>query len=121
MRTTAKWGRGLHQMLSKKVDTRRAHSGSLLCFLLILNLVCLCWTHPTYAEWSSLGPAGSAIYSIAIDPVDTKIIYTGTSDGVLKSTNGGASWSSVNNRPDNLPSLIVPTLKRGNDEMPERW
>jgi hypothetical protein len=43
--------------------------------------------------WSSNGPEGGAILSLAIDPINTAIIYAGTRVGVYKSSNGGASWS----------------------------
>ncbi len=43
-----------------------------------------------------------AIYSLAINPVMTTILYTGTwGQGIYKSTNGGASWKAMNS---GLPS-----------------
>ena len=35
--------------------------------------------------------------ALAIDPTNSKTVYAGANDGSLfKTTNGGASWSSVN-------------------------
>src|SRR5438874_1144866 len=49
-------------------------------------------------SWTSTnGPGGGPIGALAIDPVTPTTLYAGTdSNGVFKSTNGGASWSAVN-------------------------
>ena len=48
------------------------------------------------SSWSKVDT--SVIMSIAMDPVNPGVLYTGThNDGVKKSTNGGATWSFVNN------------------------
>lgn len=48
------------------------------------------------SSWSKVDT--SVIASIAMDPVNPGVLYTGThNDGVKKSTNGGATWSFVNN------------------------
>src|SRR5438105_1230466 len=49
-------------------------------------------------SWTSTnGPGGGPIGALAIDPVTPATLYAGTdSNGVFKSTNGGASWSAVN-------------------------
>ena len=47
-------------------------------------------------KWSSSGPEGGFITSLAIDPMTLDTLYAGTwSSGVFKSTNGG-NWSVVN-------------------------
>ena len=33
------------------------------------------------------------VYALAIDPATPNILYAGTQYGVLKSVNGGGSWS----------------------------
>jgi photosystem II stability/assembly factor-like uncharacterized protein len=49
--------------------------------------------------WSSLGPIGGAISSMAIDPQNPQILYVGTASGrVFKSINGGRSWESAGSR-----------------------
>lgn len=47
--------------------------------------------------WTSNGPEGGTIRSLAIDPKNTQTIYAGTyGGGVFKSTNGGNAWTVVN-------------------------
>ena len=49
-------------------------------------------------QWASLGPEGSAIYDLIIDPTAPQTLYAASdgNNGILKSTNGGSSWSSLN-------------------------
>ncbi|MCF8146190.1 MAG: hypothetical protein K9N21_19960 [Deltaproteobacteria bacterium] len=42
--------------------------------------------------WSSGGPNGGYVTSIAVAPSNTNIVYIGTVSGMYKSTNGGESW-----------------------------
>ena len=46
--------------------------------------------------WTSNGPEGGEIYTLAIDPATPTILYAGTINGVFKSTNGGGTWSIAN-------------------------
>jgi photosystem II stability/assembly factor-like uncharacterized protein len=47
--------------------------------------------------WTSIGPEGGTISSLAIDPKTPTTFYAGTDGGgVFKSTNGGAKWGAVN-------------------------
>ncbi len=46
--------------------------------------------------WTTNGPYGGQIRSIAIDPVSSTTIYVGGYGGVYKSTNGGSSWAAAN-------------------------
>jgi photosystem II stability/assembly factor-like uncharacterized protein len=57
--------------------------------------------------WEWLGPAniGGRIRAIAINPNSTNTIFVGgVSGGIWRSTNGGTSWSVIN---DFLPSLAI--------------
>ena len=45
-------------------------------------------------EWTTNGPEGGPVLSIAIDPATPSTIYAGTYGGVFKSTDSGATWSS---------------------------
>ncbi len=46
--------------------------------------------------WSSLGPGGGIIISLAIDPVNTNTLYAGSNYAcVYKSTDDGASWTEI--------------------------
>src|SRR5437588_8263800 len=47
--------------------------------------------------WTTDGPYGGFIHSLAIDPTNPAIIYAGTdSSGVFKTTNAGKSWNGAN-------------------------
>jgi CSLREA domain-containing protein len=45
-------------------------------------------------RWETHGPAGRISYSLAINPTTTNIVYTGTDNGVFKSTDSGGSWTA---------------------------
>ena len=50
-------------------------------------------------EWTTLGPPGTWVNSITIDPQDPDIIYLGTTNnelGIYKSTDGGLHWKKKN-------------------------
>jgi photosystem II stability/assembly factor-like uncharacterized protein len=63
----------------------------LLCFGLLLA------TPPVRAGvWTSIGPDGGPLESVTIDPVTPSTVYASTGfDGVLKSVDGGVTWSSI--------------------------
>jgi hypothetical protein len=44
--------------------------------------------------WIQVGPRFSA-HALVADPMDSSIVYAGTSDGVLRSTSSGDQWSPV--------------------------
>jgi photosystem II stability/assembly factor-like uncharacterized protein len=48
--------------------------------------------------WNAInsGLTNTHVYTLAIDPSNTNIIYTGTDGGVFKSTDGGVSWNAIN-------------------------
>ena len=62
--------------------------------------------HPVNV-WTSNGPEGAEVYSLAIDPVNPSIIYAGNSQGVFKSTDGGWSWGSSNTAPIYTESVLI--------------
>jgi len=45
--------------------------------------------------WTSHGPEGGPILSLAIDPARPATLYAETSGGVFKSTDGSGNWSNV--------------------------
>ncbi len=48
--------------------------------------------------WQAMPPITGDIKSIAVDPTDKQTIYVGAwSGGIYKTTDGGATWSSINN------------------------
>jgi len=46
-------------------------------------------------RWSPLGPDGGTVTALAVDPVDSRIVYATTQkgEGVFKSRDGGQTWS----------------------------
>ena len=48
-------------------------------------------------HWTAIGPDGANVVTLAIDPVVPAIAFAGTTgSGVLKTTDGGASWAIAN-------------------------
>src|SRR5579871_3356559 len=62
--------------------------------LLAVAAAPLLWAAPN--RWTSIGPFGGNARTLAIDPQDPATIYAGTSGGVFKTTNSGASWTPAN-------------------------
>ncbi len=45
--------------------------------------------------WTTSGPPGGLISSLAVDPVHAGVVYAGTSSGLFRSTDGGGTWNLV--------------------------
>src|SRR5262249_5220808 len=45
---------------------------------------------------ASNGLTNIAIQALAVDPVNSSIVYAGTGAGVFKSVDAGASWTAIN-------------------------
>src|SRR5204862_3823027 len=77
---------------------RSAGSRSLL--LSILALLCPSLAGVARAGvnvWTTHGPEGGYVQTLAIDPASPATLYAGTSGGgVFKSTNAGESWTASN-------------------------
>jgi photosystem II stability/assembly factor-like uncharacterized protein len=59
-------------------------------------------------QWTSLGPDGGSISAVVIDSQNPRTVYAATQgNGVFKSADGGASWSSAS---DGLPGPFVINL-----------
>ena len=75
---------------------------TLRTFLLIILLALLSTSQASTVSagpnaWTSIGPEGGSILSLAIDPATPTTLYAGTEGGgVFKSTNGGGNWITVN-------------------------
>jgi photosystem II stability/assembly factor-like uncharacterized protein len=48
-------------------------------------------------RWTTHWPDGVGASSVAIDPLNSDVVYVGTDSGVLRSGNGGISWSDPSN------------------------
>ena len=58
--------------------------------------------------WTNIGPSPAAVQAIAVDPGGTGTIFMGSiAGGVLKSIDGGTTWSAVNN---GLTTAVVVAL-----------
>ncbi|MFY9611575.1 MAG: hypothetical protein WAU45_23550 [Blastocatellia bacterium] len=111
---------------TKAVDERRIVNNrrrrdircSGLLILVLLRLGIPGVSEAANDPWTSVGPQGGRVQALAIDPSNADIIYAGTDGGgVLKSTNGGAVWTTLNTgnttprilpfRPDYIPSIAI--------------
>src|SRR5262245_57794022 len=69
-------------------------------WLILTLLVTLLWVAPARAglnQWTSNGPEGGAILSLAVNPLTPATLYASTNGGgVFRSQNGAGTWSAVN-------------------------
>src|ERR1051325_4394938 len=86
-------------------------------FILLLSLVLplqLLSVSAGVDQWTSNGPEGGVVNTLAIAPSDPNIVYAGTSGGgVYKTTDGGAHWAAINGgltSIDHILSLTVDPL-----------
>src|ERR1051325_3857236 len=63
---------------------------------LTLLLACLAPAPAALAldPWVAVGPGGSVVKSLAMDPTTPTTLYPGTTSGAYKSTDGGRTWTS---------------------------
>ncbi|MBC8263172.1 MAG: AAA family ATPase [Anaerolineales bacterium] len=91
------------------------YCGLLIVFLSTLGLLSLGIFHVTQNRWTTHGPAGKTVNSLAVPPSDAGILYAGTREnGVYKRTNGGNSWTALNNGLDNLDTNDIAIDNQGN-------
>lgn len=72
---------------------------------LVVVAALLVFGETSLAAWESLGPDSPAdVYSLAVDPGDSEVVYAGTSwGGVYRSSDGGTTWAPMR---DGLPRRI---------------
>lgn len=74
---------------------------SLSCHVLLWLIVWINIVVPLTLEgqtWTNNGPFGGFITALAINPVDTNVVYAGTyGAGMFRSNNGGMNWDKINN------------------------
>jgi photosystem II stability/assembly factor-like uncharacterized protein len=59
-------------------------------------------------QWTSLGPEGSDVLTISIEPTNPLTLYIGTDGGgVFRSTNRGGNWTAINT---GLKATYVPAM-----------
>ncbi|MHB8798170.1 MAG: hypothetical protein ACYDBY_06865 [Thermoanaerobaculia bacterium] len=59
--------------------------------------------------WSSIGPAGAEVLSLAVSPASSSTIVAGTATGYSVTKNGGASWSAVSTGYSTVAIAFDPT------------
>ena len=69
------------------------------------------WTNDNYgfAGATSTGFGGTSVTALAIHPTEPSTIYAGSGGGVFKSTNGGRTWTPMNNglTNRNVTALVI--------------
>lgn len=78
---------------------RKTFSAFLICFFFLsLGASQSFAVTPVERSWILAGMDGYEIHSVAIDPTNQNTVYVGTSNnGIYKSTDGGATWTAINN------------------------
>ncbi len=61
----------------------------------------------SFAGWSSSGPVGGAVNAVAVAPSNPAVIWVGSSGGVFRSTDSGATWANVSGPLSGVVSLVV--------------
>lgn len=64
--------------------------------------------------WTPIGPDGGSVQALAADPQQANVLYAGTTGGLFKSTDGGASWSWSGRglKPEDVMSVAVAPSNR---------
>lgn len=71
---------------------------------LAVSLLLLALVSPAVAaEWNWTGPDGGPVFSLALQPGSSAVLYAGTQAGVFKSVDGGANWLPPVQRPPEAP------------------
>lgn len=65
-------------------------------------------------RWSSNGPFGATVSSLALDPVNRDKVYAGTDGGVFVTRDGGLSWISLPSAPSGVSRLVIDPLSSSN-------
>ncbi|HEV3073927.1 MAG TPA: hypothetical protein VHB47_05855 [Thermoanaerobaculia bacterium] len=64
--------------------------------------------------WTAIGPHGGTVVALAVDPAQEQIVYAVVETaGLLKSADGGASWTEIDHGFD--PTLLLETVAVGPD------
>ena len=66
----------------------------IILFLTTLCIIVQASLYSQVSNWVNVGPEGGTIGVLVCDPQNAGVIYAGTSTGVFKSRDGGASWNN---------------------------
>ena len=64
----------------------------LMMFFLLTTLLMASLARAVLNSWASVGPPAGRVWSLAIDPTNTSVLYAATSGGLFKSSNAGGNW-----------------------------
>lgn len=57
--------------------------------------------------WTPLGPDGGSVSSLIADPSAPETLYTGSTLGILKTTDGGQTWTLLRREPDGAVVIAI--------------
>jgi photosystem II stability/assembly factor-like uncharacterized protein len=79
-----------------------------LCLFVTIALLSMSVIDAQGITWSNDGPYGGWIREVAVDPIDTSIVYAGTyGHGLFKSYDSGGSWVEMSNGLPMWPNSIA--------------
>jgi photosystem II stability/assembly factor-like uncharacterized protein len=89
-----------------------------LVSLLLSTFFTAVHAHAALNTWESIGPSGARVWALAIDPINSSVLYATTSSGLYKSIDAGVTWdlntvlgstyvSSIAVNPDNTSIIYV--------------
>ena len=85
-----------NRMKNKRSGRRRMVCGCMEFMVVFFLILGLAGTADSAEEWTRTGPEGGNVHVLAIDPVTPTTLYAGFwYNGLYKSTNGGATWSTA--------------------------
>jgi hypothetical protein len=64
--------------------------------LLLMTVAMAGHAHAALNSWESNGPSGGRVWTLAIDPENTSVLYAATSGGLYKSIDAGVTWGDPN-------------------------
>ena len=65
--------------------------------------------HADVNQWTALGPEGGSIVAMAIDPLNSNVLYCSANQaGICKSTDSGATWASSSS---GITMVLFPILR----------
>jgi photosystem II stability/assembly factor-like uncharacterized protein len=91
-------GKELKEGIRTMLRLKTTRSIFLLASLLLFSppMVFPISVHAGVNVWTSFGPEGGPVYSLAIDPSNPSTLYAGGRGDVFKSTDGGEHWNPTN-------------------------
>jgi hypothetical protein len=87
---------------------RGVHIAALIALVALLSALLPAYSSAGVNRWTTNGPQGLPVSAIVISPSAPATLYAGArGGGVFKSTNGGQSWTAVN---DGLTDIFIDAL-----------